>query len=608
MAYFIDFLEGSRAELKTHEGEVLRIGRGTNADLRLDDPAVALEHAVIVEEAGGWILRDLGSLTGTLLRGDPVAEHRLADGDRLEIGPFQLEVETLGEDDPLFLHIARPGATGTIGATRTLKASSRELLNLATRHVSEIERTKPIPVPTVLIETPEKPPQDDAYETLRAPFVPPTQMPAADVPDAAPTAPPATPPAMPPPAAPRPPAAEVPAIDYAGAYSLEGRRPLKAWLAFVLSLVVAGAVFAVVQGTRNRVFSPGALTNPHRTATQDSCAACHPGWEPVTVAGCQASGCHATTGEHQADLAVEPSCLACHTEHRDLQALRLLGDGGCVGCHGNLETASGEVRFAERIVGFGEGEHPDFTPRSDSGGLLFHHAWHLEKVVRNGVKVLDCSSCHVLGEDGELRPVAFEEHCQRCHNLAFDRRFGDEEAPHGAAREVLTQLAGRYVLRPFVLRNLRREESDRLRGRSLSQEEQLAVVAEINTRSLLRNKCFKCHRFTPPDPRRADLDKIAVRPTRIRDRWLEHAVFRHAPHLELHPANGCETCHTEARTSRRAEDVLLPKIASCRECHRPPRSGESPDDVRLGDVRCRECHMYHPEPGERLAFSQGEPK
>ena len=58
--------------------DALRIGRGTNAELRSENPAVALEHAVIESGADGYVVVDRGSITGTYVNGKPVESARLA--------------------------------------------------------------------------------------------------------------------------------------------------------------------------------------------------------------------------------------------------------------------------------------------------------------------------------------------------------------------------------------------------------------------------------------------------------------------------------------------------------------------------------------------------
>src|ERR1700730_17569671 len=85
--------------------KALRIGRGTNSDLRFDDVAVSLEHAVIERADGGYRLLDRGSVTGTYLNGKPVREARLAHNDLINVGGYRIRVQITDPEDPLFLSV-----------------------------------------------------------------------------------------------------------------------------------------------------------------------------------------------------------------------------------------------------------------------------------------------------------------------------------------------------------------------------------------------------------------------------------------------------------------------------------------------------------------------
>jgi len=72
------------------------IGRGESCDLVLPTDDVSREHAVIARRWDGVQIRDLGSKNGVRIAGQPIAgEHRLRDGDRVEIASFELRL-----DDP----------------------------------------------------------------------------------------------------------------------------------------------------------------------------------------------------------------------------------------------------------------------------------------------------------------------------------------------------------------------------------------------------------------------------------------------------------------------------------------------------------------------------
>jgi DNA-binding winged helix-turn-helix (wHTH) protein len=75
------------------------IGRDRSAAISLRSPTVSREHARVVIEGGVAMLEDLGSKNGTLVCGHAVtAPVRLADGDEIRIGAFQLTFRIVSND------------------------------------------------------------------------------------------------------------------------------------------------------------------------------------------------------------------------------------------------------------------------------------------------------------------------------------------------------------------------------------------------------------------------------------------------------------------------------------------------------------------------------
>lgn len=71
----------------------LVVGRGSEADLRINDPGVSRRHAELrLEEAGDLVVEDLGSTNGTLVEGQRVDRARLHDGATVRIGHTDLLV------------------------------------------------------------------------------------------------------------------------------------------------------------------------------------------------------------------------------------------------------------------------------------------------------------------------------------------------------------------------------------------------------------------------------------------------------------------------------------------------------------------------------------
>ena len=77
----------------------LVIGRGTDADLRINDPGISRRHAEIRVQGGhedGIDIVDLGSTNGITVNGQRVRHARLEEGSRIEIGSTRMLVHDPG--------------------------------------------------------------------------------------------------------------------------------------------------------------------------------------------------------------------------------------------------------------------------------------------------------------------------------------------------------------------------------------------------------------------------------------------------------------------------------------------------------------------------------
>jgi DNA-binding winged helix-turn-helix (wHTH) protein len=82
-------------ETSLADGEHL-IGRDADVAVPLNSPTVSRHHARIVIAGNAATLEDLGSKNGTTVRGQKItAPVKLADGDRIRIGAFELTFRTL---------------------------------------------------------------------------------------------------------------------------------------------------------------------------------------------------------------------------------------------------------------------------------------------------------------------------------------------------------------------------------------------------------------------------------------------------------------------------------------------------------------------------------
>jgi pSer/pThr/pTyr-binding forkhead associated (FHA) protein len=68
----------------------LDIGRDPKSDIFLNDMTVSRTHAIVTCVADEVSVADAGSLNGTYVNGEIVENARLADGDVVQIGTFQM--------------------------------------------------------------------------------------------------------------------------------------------------------------------------------------------------------------------------------------------------------------------------------------------------------------------------------------------------------------------------------------------------------------------------------------------------------------------------------------------------------------------------------------
>lgn len=93
---FAELAAGGRGRLLVRElpltGQALVLGRTSPADVVLDSPIVSRRHARLTPGEGGLVLEDLGSANGTYLEGRRVTSTPVAPGERIVVGPYEIEV------------------------------------------------------------------------------------------------------------------------------------------------------------------------------------------------------------------------------------------------------------------------------------------------------------------------------------------------------------------------------------------------------------------------------------------------------------------------------------------------------------------------------------
>lgn len=82
-------MEGARFALVAAPGESLSIGRSPDSNIFLDDVTVSRKHASVTFADGQWSIDDAGSLNGTYVNKNRVANTKLSDGDEVQIGKYR---------------------------------------------------------------------------------------------------------------------------------------------------------------------------------------------------------------------------------------------------------------------------------------------------------------------------------------------------------------------------------------------------------------------------------------------------------------------------------------------------------------------------------------
>jgi pSer/pThr/pTyr-binding forkhead associated (FHA) protein len=523
VSFVVQRVTGRGLALSELEVEVLRIGRGTSAELRSDNPAVALEHAAIEEDVSGYFVTDKGSITGTYVNRKPVETARLAKGDVIEIGDLRLEVQLAEVGRPMFLRI-------TSTASRPVRGGILE----------EDDPPEGITAPIAPIGPAIKAPRIDYATAFRLdrPYFKKITLTAL-------------------------------LTIVALAITAEVLRPENQ------TAFMPGGVSSAHAHARSLAGKPVAA----------DCQACHDPWRGVVderCSGCHTQGPHALTqketppcischAEHRERpklaLMDEARCIACH---RDLTA----------------QVKAGTVVPPEllHVDSFGGG-HPDFHYPDDPDTLRFNHRLHLQAGGifdgRGRRQVLACTGCHKLIETrGKLdpKPVKFATDCQGCHKLTFDSALPDEEVPHAGDLygSVVAMYAGNGQLASKSPDEIRRI----LTARTSQNVDARAIVA---AEQVIKTKCAKCHEIVrkgqrmvavPPVVRTQWISRVHFSHTRHVqvpcERCHESARRSTTTREVLMPVRAaCLDCHGSAKGNTASGCV------TCHDYHGQTRTGAS---------------------------------
>jgi hypothetical protein len=561
MSFYLHRVVGSRTVLQTVEAHTLRIGRGAGCELRLDDTAVALDHAVIRREKGSYHLTDLGSVTGTYVNGEPVATTRLRDGDEVGIGGFLLKVSRSDPSDPLFLHVRSADAEPRPDAAPITAPVIDYARRYRLRHGFLSKGFLGLVVAVVAAAAVAVLPAARRLDVFRPGDL--TSFHADRIDDAA---------------------------------CGDCHEPWRG---------VTDARCEACHGEGRVAAAP-----PH-----------HP--EVLARSGAPGSAAAASAGGPGFGHGGAVPCTSCHREHVGRDGLMPRGEAPCLACHRDLRLSPGvEPVFAASVPSFAE--HPEIRLTlpapvagglrgsglvrvpvsdpaariSDRAALRLNHAKHLAPGLLDpsapaGRVQLACADCHQV-EGAGMAAISFEAHCARCHALTFDDRFPGRAVAHGPPEEVAAELFLAYLEGDRRSGSVREDVRRFLvPGRRPGSSRERAAREEVRRAELrlYESRCVVCHVMDL-----AARPRPAVADPGLPDSWLRHARFPHAEHLQLDGLE-CVHCHGGAPASTATADVLLPTIGACTPCHttgaRAGEVGPAGFPVTPGPASCRACHDYH---------------
>ncbi|MBL8269628.1 sulfate permease [Steroidobacter sp.] len=92
-------VDGSHRDYGLSGGPIV-IGRDPASGIHLKDSQVSWRHAVLIGDANGCVIEDLGSSNGTFVSSVRIQRHVLQPGERIKIGPYELVMHAAHAPSP----------------------------------------------------------------------------------------------------------------------------------------------------------------------------------------------------------------------------------------------------------------------------------------------------------------------------------------------------------------------------------------------------------------------------------------------------------------------------------------------------------------------------
>jgi predicted CXXCH cytochrome family protein len=520
----IQTVEGRRARLSEFRGLTLIIGRGTNATIRSDNPAVALEHAVIDRDVHGYSIADKGSVTGTYVNGQPIENERLKTGDVIVIGDLHIVVDVASSEKPLVLRMGHPQPeeesagveTSTAAAPVTQRSSAPAL----------------------------KPPPDIDYSNslrLKRPYL---------------------------------------------STVILASLALVATAAFIGDITSPDAQLAFMPGGLSSTHASAVDASGQLVGTQ--CSDCHVPWKGAASEQCQSChrlpphSARAATGgdcischvEHRAERRVaainDSTCVSCHSDTRPHLKPGVVAT---VATH-ITSFDNGHPDFRRPVdadtLRFNHHQHLDSSGLFDAQGKT---------------EVLQCKSCHsMVAAAGRVdpAPIKFQQHCQRCHDLSFDAQYPGEQVPHGGDPRLVYGYVAAILARGPVMEAQSATDKRRIVSRDTSMNTATRVVMQAE--HVIKMRCALCHQITTTGQRlsvtppefihdwlsRSEFSHARHQPVACEQCHAQAAESESANDVLLPAKQSCVGCHGRKGMTRSGGGAMASSnCLTCHEYHHP---------------------------------------
>jgi hypothetical protein len=513
-------------------GEALRIGRGTDNDLQLEDLGVSFSHAVITLSAEGPVLRDLTGAGLTLLNRVPVREAPLRAGDLIRVGPYQLRLSAASPDEPLTIQVEEDRERASMEKVSLFPRYSLATTRWSKRALSVLLSLVVLGVAVLAFGLGRHglfmPGEVSLKHSLFAKDCLKCHVPWKAVWEVVPD--------------------KTCVACHGGPAHFQDRAP-------------GPAPQCATCHTEHKGQARLAMTPDRR------CVVCH---EDLKVKEGEARFAGSirgfTTAHPEFAVSVGPPDLPAPKRVR-------LNEKDDLVDHAQLKL-NHKLHLAPDLAGPDGPEQLTCTSchRPDARGAYMQPISYRQ----------DCQRCHQLDFDDRLG-VRTVPHPQAPEDV---RRFLQAAYAEYYLLTHEAEMRGRPAFRRLPGAPPTREEI---------WVGDMTAKAEQYLYSRKTKKCLLCHVIEFPGttaaatpagtlaaPGLRSLPRVAK--IAVPERWMPHSVFSHAPHNALIKEKGCVACHAGAETSDRTEHVLMPSINACRTCHYEPNGARA---------QCVECHVYH---------------